>query len=45
MMQITPGQGAFMSMLLGLVRAERTLEVGVFTGYSALVTALALPED
>ena len=43
-MQISPEQGAFMAMLLGLVRAERALEVGVFTGYSALVTALALPE-
>lgn len=44
-MQISPEQGQFMAWLLGLMGARRTIEVGVFTGYSALVTALALPAD
>jgi predicted O-methyltransferase YrrM len=44
-MQITPEQGQFMQLLLGLLGARRTIEIGVFTGYSALVTALALPAD
>ena len=42
-MQISPEQGQFMAFLLRLMGAERTLEVGVFTGYSTLCTALALP--
>lgn len=44
-MQISPEQGAFMSFLVELIQAKRTLEIGVFTGYSALVVAMALPED
>ena len=44
-MQISPEQGQFMNLLIELVGARRTLEVGVFTGYSSLVVALALPED
>jgi predicted O-methyltransferase YrrM len=44
-MQISPEQGQFMAMLVKLVGARRTIEVGVFTGYSALAVALALPED
>lgn len=44
-MQISPEQGQFMALLLKLMGAKKTLEVGVFTGYSALVTALALPPD
>jgi caffeoyl-CoA O-methyltransferase len=44
-MQITPEQGQFMQLLLRLTGARRTLEIGVFTGYSALITALALPAD
>ncbi len=44
-MQITPEQGQFMQLLLRLIGARRTIEIGVFTGYSALVTALALPAD
>ncbi len=44
-MQIAPEQGQFMALLVRLLGAKKTLEVGVFTGYSALVTALALPED
>ena len=44
-MQIGPEQGQFMALLLKLMGARRYLEVGTFTGYSALVCALALPED
>ncbi|MBD2691302.1 class I SAM-dependent methyltransferase [Anabaena catenula] len=44
-MQISPEQGQFMALLVKLIGAKKTLEVGVFTGYSSLVTALALPED
>ncbi len=44
-MQISPEQGQFMHLLVGLMGARRTLEIGVFTGYSALWTALALPAD
>ena len=44
-MQISPDQGQFMALLVELTRAKRALEVGTFTGYSALVVALALPED
>ncbi len=44
-MQIGINQGAFMSWLVRLIGARHTIEVGVFTGYSALWTALALPED
>jgi len=42
-MQISPEQGQLMALLVRLLDAERTLEVGTFTGYSALVVALALP--
>lgn len=41
-MQISPEQGAFMSFLLRLIDARIAVEVGVFTGYSSLATALAL---
>lgn len=44
-MQIGPEQGQFMALLLRLMGARRCLEVGTFTGYSALVCALALPAD
>jgi predicted O-methyltransferase YrrM len=44
-MQISPEQGQFMQWLVGTLQARRTIEVGVFTGYSSLVTALALPAD
>ena len=44
-MQIAPEQGQFMAMLARLLDARRCIEVGVFTGYSSLVLALALPED
>lgn len=45
MMQISPEQGQFMALLLKLIGARRCLEIGTFTGYSALVCALALPGD
>jgi caffeoyl-CoA O-methyltransferase len=44
-MQIGPDQGQFMSFLVRLIGARRTIEVGVFTGYSSLAVALALPDD
>ena len=44
-MQISPEQGQFMALIARLVGARRCLEVGVFTGYSSLAVALALPED
>ena len=44
-MQISPEQGQLMSLLVKLMGARRTIEIGVFTGYSALTVALALPED
>src|SRR5690606_36671964 len=44
-MQIAPEQGQFMQLLVAMLGARRTLEIGVYTGYSALATALALPED
>lgn len=44
-MQVSPEQGAFMQLLVRLLGARRTLEVGTFTGYSALVVAEALPDD
>ncbi len=44
-MQIGPDQGQLMSVLLELVDARNVIEVGTFTGYSALAMALALPDD
>ena len=44
-MQISPEQGQLMRLLIELLGARRALEVGVFTGYSALSVALALPAD
>ena len=45
MMQIAPEQGQFMALLVQLMGAKKTLEVGVFTGYSSLAVALALPPE
>src|SRR5215813_14649861 len=44
-MQIGPDQGQFLQLLVQLLRARKTVEVGVFTGYSALWVALGLPDD
>ncbi|EKD71298.1 MAG: O-methyltransferase, family 3 [uncultured bacterium] len=44
-MQISPEQGQFMALLAELIDAKKTLDIGTFTGYSALVVALALPEN
>jgi predicted O-methyltransferase YrrM len=44
-MQIAPEQGQLMAMLVRLMGARRCLEVGVFTGYSSLAVASALPDD
>lgn len=43
-LQIAPEQGQFLSLLVELIGARRVLEIGTFTGYSALAMALALPE-
>ncbi len=43
MMQIAPEQGQFMALLVQLLGATKTLDIGVFTGYSSLCVALALP--
>ena len=45
MMQIAPEQGAFLALLAKLTNARRYVEIGTFTGYSALSVALAMPED
>ncbi len=44
-MQIAPEQGQLMALLVRLMNARRCIEVGVFTGYSSLAVALALPDD
>lgn len=44
-MQIGPDQGQFMAFLVLLIGAKKCVEVGVFTGYSSLSVALALPRD
>lgn len=43
-MQIAPEQGQLMAFLVELIGGEKTLEIGVYTGYSSLAVALALPE-
>ena len=44
-MQVAPEQGAFMQILVAAVGARRAIEIGTFTGYSALCIARGLPED
>ncbi|KAF2304035.1 hypothetical protein P3X46_019511 [Hevea brasiliensis] len=44
-MATSPDAGQLIAMLLQLVNAKKTIEVGVFTGYSLLLTALSIPED
>jgi predicted O-methyltransferase YrrM len=44
-MQIGPEQGQLMALLAKLIDARRCIEIGVFTGYSSLAVALALPPD
>lgn len=44
-MQISPEQAQFMAFLIELMQAKKTLELGVFTGYSAMAVAHALPKD
>ncbi|XP_072981250.1 caffeoyl-CoA O-methyltransferase [Typha angustifolia] len=44
-MTTSADEGQFLSLLLKLINAKKTIEIGVYTGYSLLATALALPED
>src|SRR5215469_16195816 len=44
-MQIPPIQGQLLAFLVSLIGARRGIEIGTFTGYSALWVASALPED
>lgn len=44
-MLTSPDEAQLLGMLLKLIGAKNTLEVGVYTGYSLLATALALPDD
>jgi len=44
-MNVPADEGALISIMLKLMNAKNTLEIGVFTGYSLLTTALALPDD
>ncbi len=44
-MQISPEQGAFLSILIKILNAKKTLDIGVFTGYSSLVVARQLPDN
>ena len=45
MMQIAPEEGQFLALLTQLMGAKKTLEIGVFTGYSTLAVAIALPAN
>src|SRR5690349_13157334 len=43
--QIAPEEGQLLTLVLELLRARRTLDIGTFTGYSALIAALAVPPE
>jgi len=45
LMTTSADEGQFLNMLLKLINAKNTMEIGVFTGYSLLATAMALPDD
>lgn len=45
LMQVAPEQAQFMQFLIKTIRAKKILELGTFTGYSALAMAMALPDD
>ncbi|KAM1303824.1 hypothetical protein ACFX2F_021584 [Malus domestica] len=45
LMNVPVDEGLLLSMLLKVMNANKTLELGVFTGYSLLTTAIALPAD
>ncbi|KAG0461113.1 hypothetical protein HPP92_021410 [Vanilla planifolia] len=45
LMNVPPEEGQLLSIILKVMNAKKTLELGVFTGYSLLATALALPKD
>ncbi|XP_028781831.1 caffeoyl-CoA O-methyltransferase 1-like isoform X1 [Neltuma alba] len=45
LLAVSADEGQFLNLLVKLINAKNTLEIGVFTGYSLLATALALPED
>ncbi|CAH9143732.1 unnamed protein product [Cuscuta epithymum] len=44
-MGTAPDAGQLITMLLNIINAKRTIEIGVFTGYSLLLTALSIPDD
>lgn len=44
-MAVAADEGQFLNMLVKLINAKNTMEIGVYTGYSMLATALALPHD
>jgi predicted O-methyltransferase YrrM len=44
-MTTSADEGQFLNLLLKLIGAKKTMEIGVYTGYSLLATALAIPED
>lgn len=44
-MATAPDAGQLMAMLLKMIDAKKTIEIGVFTGYSLLLTALTIPDD
>ena len=44
-MQISPDQGQFMSLLIKMMAAKRAIEIGTFTGYSSICVASAMPEE